>query len=734
MPDNKYTHIFIAYASKDQAAHDTFLSHLKEIQRKHRGIAISSNKDLKKADIVLMLISIDFMISDEYKAIKEQLKKQAATDIIPVLISPCDWELDTFLTGSETLPRNGQFVKHSTTKNERLAYKEIAEELREIVAKKEADLTPTHPNTSEKKTPWGKIFSAIIGLGLFFYGVAKFIGLIAGLNADVPSLIDKIKPSELVQEEISESAKPTIPEYGIPIFTTDTTLFKILIIRFEDNLNEDDDTYCIGRAIRKNLVKLETEKKLPITSVYEDEITSPDHPDKAKEIQEYHNADLLIYGIANKIQENCIGANMCFRHIVADTIMANVVVPENVNKENHSFDEPIFITHTDIEKGKLSVDEQSMENWVTGLVALKKGDEEKYFEEIEKMAADIAHLPTEEQASKFYAQANTYRRSSYHGKAIASYTKAIELKPDGAEIYYNRGIAYKNLKKYQKAISDFDRAIKIKPDDVKFLTLKGICYHDWKMYKKAIEVYLKAIKIKPNGITYSRIGDNFRHIGELKESLKYLDKAIGIEPDKSYHYRSRGASFFMLKEYEKAIADFDKAIELKPDDIESYLRRGSVYTDLKDYDKAIKSFTNFIKLDSNNAQIYNGRGMTYFESKEYNKSILDYDKAIKIEPEFAFSYNNRAHVKLKLNQLGVQKDLTKSQELDDKNSWLYRNWSIYHTTQKDFPKAIKNLQKAIDMGYDDKELLQEEELLDPLRSDPEFKRILNSMGDENSEK
>jgi len=140
MPDkNKDTHIFIAYASNDKEAHDTLLSHLKLLQRKHH-VIISSNSGLKKADIVLMLISIDFMVSDEYEAIKKQLEKQPATDIIPVLIRPCDWELDPFMTGFNALPRSGQFVRHSATKNERLAYREIVKEIKKIVGREVEDL------------------------------------------------------------------------------------------------------------------------------------------------------------------------------------------------------------------------------------------------------------------------------------------------------------------------------------------------------------------------------------------------------------------------------------------------------------------------------------------------------------------------------------------------------------------------------------------------------------------
>ena len=48
--------------------------------------------------------------------------------------------------------------------------------------------------------------------------------------------------------------------------------------------------------------------------------------------------------------------------------------------------------------------------------------------------------------------------------ALASYDKAIQIKPDYAEAYNNRGNVLLELKKIESAIESFDRAIQIKPN------------------------------------------------------------------------------------------------------------------------------------------------------------------------------------------------------------------------------------------------------------------------------
>ena len=126
-------------------------------------------------------------------------------------------------------------------------------------------------------------------------------------------------------------------------------------------------------------------------------------------------------------------------------------------------------------------------------------------------------------------------------KAIAEYTKAIELDPKGADAYYNRGIAYGKLKQYDKAITDYTKAIELDPKGADAYCNRGITYEKLKQYEKAITDYTKAIKYDP----------------------------------KSAYYNSRGNAYRELKQFDKAIADCNKAIEFdkrSPNSVDNELR------------------------------------------------------------------------------------------------------------------------------------------------------------------
>jgi TonB family protein len=57
----------------------------------------------------------------------------------------------------------------------------------------------------------------------------------------------------------------------------------------------------------------------------------------------------------------------------------------------------------------------------------------------------------------------TYFQQDDSDRAIADYTKAIELDPEGADAYNHRGVAYLSKLDFDSAIADFDKAIQFDP-------------------------------------------------------------------------------------------------------------------------------------------------------------------------------------------------------------------------------------------------------------------------------
>ncbi|WP_414588282.1 CHAT domain-containing protein, partial [Scytonema sp. PCC 10023] len=150
-----------------------------------------------------------------------------------------------------------------------------------------------------------------------------------------------------------------------------------------------------------------------------------------------------------------------------------------------------------------------------------------------------------------------------HEEAIASYDKAIEIKPDYDSAWNNRGVALGNLGRYEDAVASYNKAIEIKPDD------------DSAWYNRGVA-----------------LGE----LGRYEEALASYDKAIEIKPDYDWAWNNRAVALNNLRLYTEAIASFDEALRLR--DYQFWLawnNRGLAVLYSQGYKAAVKTWDDGIK-------------------------------------------------------------------------------------------------------------------------------------------
>ena len=142
--------IFFSYSHDDEEYRDQLEKHLAALKRQglieswhDRRILAGSeiddaiDKNLEKADVVLLLVSASFIASEYCYGVELQrgLERHRAgkTTVIPVIVRPCDWHKLPFGT-FRAVPRDGKPV--TTWPNFDEAYADIAREVRAVVERK----------------------------------------------------------------------------------------------------------------------------------------------------------------------------------------------------------------------------------------------------------------------------------------------------------------------------------------------------------------------------------------------------------------------------------------------------------------------------------------------------------------------------------------------------------------------------------------------------------------------
>ncbi|MCY4553250.1 MAG: SUMF1/EgtB/PvdO family nonheme iron enzyme [Candidatus Poribacteria bacterium] len=242
------------------------------------------------------------------------------------------------------------------------------------------------------------------------------------------------------------------------------------------------------------------------------------------------------------------------------------------------------------------------------------------------------------------------------------------LKPDTADVYYNRGRANYRQERYKSAISDFDAALRINPDFAEAYYGRGAAKANIGQYEAAISDYNAALRLNPNfaGVYYDRGSTQFL-LGQYGSAISDYNEAIRIDPDYVEAYNDRGFAKYKLGQYEAATRDFDTAIQIKANFALSYNNRGLANFALESYEAAIRDFDTAIRINPEFAMAYSNRGIVKHSLGQYDDAISDYGTALRIEPNMAQAYYGLGVAKDELGQtLEAKQDLRTALKLAEK--------------------------------------------------------------------
>ncbi|MFP4009176.1 MAG: tetratricopeptide repeat protein, partial [Spirulinaceae cyanobacterium] len=295
---------------------------------------------------------------------------------------------------------------------------------------------------------------------------------------------------------------------------------------------------------------------------------------------------------------------------------------------------------------------------------------------------------------------STQISDSYWQTEIENLSQALNLNPQDYVAYCDRGIIYCDmLEQYKNAVSDFTKAIEIKPDLDNLWFNRGQAYLGLKEYENAISDYAEALKINPsNSSTYNNRGHAYKEIKEYEKAIADFTQVLKLVSNNSNAYNNRGIAYGEIKEYEKAIADFTQAINLDRNFSYAYNNRGNAYRDIKEYEKAIADFTQAINLDLNFSHAYTNRGLAYDEITEYKKAIADFTQAIELDPNDCNTYSNRGltYREIKENESAIA-DLTQALRLNPNDCNTYNNRGLTYCDIEEYSKAIADFTQAIQL-------------------------------------
>jgi tetratricopeptide (TPR) repeat protein len=186
-------------------------------------------------------------------------------------------------------------------------------------------------------------------------------------------------------------------------------------------------------------------------------------------------------------------------------------------------------------------------------------------------------------------------------EALVCVERALELKDDCREAWYNRGNILVKLRHEEEAIASYDRVLALEPDRE---------YWVWSSLGR---------------------GNVLFRLGRYKEAVASYDKALTLEANHPRTWGLRGVALLSLGCFEEAIISFDHAIEIKPSYLE-WLLRGHALYNLGHYEEAITSYNEAIEIQSGYADAYYGKACCYALQGKVEETIENLQQVVSLNP------------------------------------------------------------------------------------------------------
>ncbi|WP_448529419.1 tetratricopeptide repeat protein [Raineya sp.] len=225
------------------------------------------------------------------------------------------------------------------------------------------------------------------------------------------------------------------------------------------------------------------------------------------------------------------------------------------------------------------------------------------------------------QASLYVHLAETYKELGKKKEASRAYQKAIDLKPNDADIYFLRANFWAMQEEWKEALEDVKKTLALNP-------------RFWKAYKLKAEILFKQ--------------------GKDQASTEAWQMYFSKQPDKkkitAQDYSLYAYSLAQLKQYPKAVEAISKAINLDKDNPEWYFERATYYILQKNLSKALQDTEQAIALDGEDLSYFRQRAFLYYQLKRYEEALCDYTFLAQQEEKNPENHYRVAELKFLLNK------------------------------------------------------------------------------------
>jgi len=226
---------------------------------------------------------------------------------------------------------------------------------------------------------------------------------------------------------------------------------------------------------------------------------------------------------------------------------------------------------------------------------------------LEEVNAAVKKFP--EERSLIILRAYVVGEMGHVEEAVKQLQALMKNTPEDRQVYLSMMQVYSQAKQFDGAEQAVNKALAIstKPDEQEYTHfLLGSIYERQKKYDLAEEQFKKVLEANPfNASAANYLGYMLADRGvRLEESLKYIQKAVQLEPHNGAYLDSLGWAYYKMNRFDLAKPPLEEAARLMSDDptiLEHlghvYLRMGKEALAAQEWELALKQWPQAVSSD-----------------------------------------------------------------------------------------------------------------------------------------
>lgn len=173
--------------------------------------------------------------------------------------------------------------------------------------------------------------------------------------------------------------------------------------------------------------------------------------------------------------------------------------------------------------------------------------------------------------------------------AAEHFEKAITIKRDAVEAYFQLGMTYSDLGLYDRAATAFSTAQRYAPRDSALYFQLGMVASNRGYIREAEGYYLEGLNINPDHfLILTALGRLYMNSNRPQLAIGALQQVTQREPDQWEGWFELGKAHMKAREWKRALSALEMARQLSPDASEIYSAMGTCYLKIKNVAEARK--------------------------------------------------------------------------------------------------------------------------------------------------